>query len=120
MKKLAAIDMIESCSFGRIIINGKTYTSDVIIYPGRVDDSWWRKSGHLLQKDDLPEVIRYNPDVLIVGTGSDGLMDVLDETRKVIESKGIELIDEKTKKACETYNKLQEKRKVVAAFHLTC
>ena len=47
--------MIDSYSFGEIVINGKRYTSDVIIFSDSVDDNWWRKSGHLLHKDDLKE-----------------------------------------------------------------
>ena len=32
--------MIESYKFGEIVIDGTTYTSDVIIYPDNVDDKW--------------------------------------------------------------------------------
>ena len=71
--------MIESYKFGEIVIDGTTYTSDVIIYPDNVNDKWWRKEGHLLQKDDLTDVIRYEPDIIIVGTGEPGLMKVPDE-----------------------------------------
>lgn len=112
--------MIESYSFGKIVINGKMYTSDIILYPNRVDDNWWRITGHLLQKEDLKDIIHFNPDVLIVGTGADGLMKVPDETKEFVESKGIQLIIEGTKKASEIYNKLKDKHKIVAAFHLTC
>jgi len=112
--------LIESYSFGKIVIDGKTYTSDVILYPGKVDDSWWRKSGHLLQREDLKDVIKYNPEVLIVGTGAYGLMKVLDETKQFLKSEGIELIVEETKKACKIYNELKGKKKVSAVFHLTC
>ena len=112
--------MIETYSFGRIVINGKTYTSDIIIYQNRVDNSWWRKSGHLLQKDDLKEIIRYEPETLVVGTGRYGLMKITDETIQFLESKGIKLIIEETKQACKTYNELEGKRKIAGAFHLTC
>ena len=112
--------MIDSYSFGKIVIDGKTYTSDVILYPDKVDESWWRKDGHLLQKEDLIDVIQYNPEVLIVGTGAYGLMKVPDETKQFLEAKEIELIAEETREACKTYNELKEKRKVIAAFHLTC
>lgn len=37
---------IENYNFGEIKIDGKTYTSDVIIYKDKVEDSWWRKEGH--------------------------------------------------------------------------
>ena len=112
--------MIESYSLGRIVIDGKIYTSDLILYPDKIDDSWWRKSGHILRREDLTDVVQYNPGVLIVGTGANGLMKVPNETKEFVESKGIELIVEETKKACETYNELKKKKKIVAAFHLTC
>jgi len=112
--------LIDSYSFGRIVIDGKTYTSDIILYPDKVDDSWWRKSGHLLQKEDLTDIVRHNPEVLIVGTGAHGLMKVLDETKQFLKSKQIKLIAEETREACETYNELKDKGKIVAAVHLTC
>ena len=115
-----AVVMIDSYSFGKIVIDGKMFTSDLIIYPDEVNDNWWRKNGHLLQKEDLTEIIKYNPEVLIVGTGDNGLMKVPNDTKQFLESKGIELISEETRKACDIYNKLKGKRKIVAAFHLTC
>ncbi|UCD14646.1 MAG: hypothetical protein JSW60_04290 [Thermoplasmatales archaeon] len=112
--------MIESYSFGKIVINGKTYTSDVIVYLDRVKGSWWRKSGHLLQKDDINDVLQYEPEILIVGTGAQGLMDITEETKQLVKSKGIELIAKETDEACRIYNELKKKRKVVAILHLTC
>ena len=109
--------MIDSYSFGKIVIDSKTYTSDVILYPDKVDESWWRKDGHLLQKEDLIDVIQYNPEVLIVGTRAYGLMKVPDEKKQFLEAKEIELIAEETGKAFKTYNELKEKRKVIAAFY---
>ena len=38
-----AVPKVESCSFGEIVIDGKHYSNDVIIYPTRVDDHWWRR-----------------------------------------------------------------------------
>jgi hypothetical protein len=112
--------MIDSYSFGKIMIDGKMFTSDVIIFPDRVDDSWWRKNGHLLQKEDLTEIIKHDLEVLIVGTGDNGLMKVTDETRRFLESRGIELISEETRKACDTYNNLLGRKRIIAALNLTC
>lgn len=113
--------MIESYDFGEIVIDGKTYTSDIIIYPECVNSSWWRKTSHELGAYDIPdEVFKQNPDLILVGTGSPGLMKVLPESKKLIESKGIKLLVEDTQKACETYNQLSKKQKVIALFHLTC
>ena len=113
--------MIDSYSFGRIVIDGRSYTADVIVFPNRVVDSWWRKEGHRLDIEDLKEVFEEKPEVLIVGIGSWGLVRVPTETRDYVKSKGIELIIQRTKEACETYNRLkQSERKLVAALHLTC
>ncbi len=114
---------VEHYSFGRIIVDGKTYSSDVIIYPDRVDPSWWRKEGHLLSPEDLCGVMSVRPDILIIGTGYSGIMDVSRETIDHVTSRGIEFYIEKTSRAVELFNRLQKERPgktVVAALHLTC
>ena len=112
--------MIDSYDFGRIVVDGKAYTSDVIIFLDRVKDNWWRKEGHALHIEDIESVIGEKPEVLIVGTGKYGILNVLPETKEDIESKGIELIVEPTDRACEVYNKISKNKKAVAALHLTC
>lgn len=112
--------MINSYDFGRIVVDGKAYTNDVIIFPDKVKDNWWRKEGHALHIEDIETVVEDNPEVLIVGTGKYGILKVLPETKKYIESKGIELIVEPTDKACEMYNEVSKDKKAVAALHLTC
>jgi hypothetical protein len=112
--------MIDSYEFGRIVINGKRYDSDLIVFSDKVRSGWWRKEGHRLHVEDLKEVLEVKPEVLVVGTGYSGLMTVPPGTRKYVESKGIELMAQKTTEACETFNRLVKSRKVVAALHLTC
>jgi hypothetical protein len=111
---------IDSYAFGRIVIDGKTYTSDVIIYPGKVNASWWRKEGHVLHLADLGEALRAKPDVLIIGTGYAGVMRVPRETIDPIAVQGIEVKVERTSKAVWLYNELQGSRTVIAALHITC
>jgi hypothetical protein len=112
---------IDSYSFGNISINGKTYRHDVIIFPERVQSGWWRAEGHLLAVEDLKEVFEYLPEVLIVGTGASGNMEVPKSTRKYISEREIDLIVCPTENARERFNQLiSEGRKVVGAFHLTC
>lgn len=113
--------MIESYDFGHITVNGKSYHSDVIIFPNRVKDDWWRKEGHRLCIEDLEDVLEAKPDVLVVGTGYSGLMKVPMEVKQYLEERGIEVVVQRTRKACETFNQLaQSEKKAVAAFHLTC
>ncbi len=111
---------IDDYSFGRIVIDGKTFTSDVIVYPDSVDAAWWRKEGHYLQKEDLIEILKAEPDILIIGKGNWGVMVVPEATLHFLESKGIKTYAEKTGKAVELFNSQPKDRKVIGAFHLTC
>jgi hypothetical protein len=107
-------------SFGRITVDGKTYTSDIIIFPDHVKSSWWRLEGHLLQVPDLKEVIDIKPRVLIIGTGYYGAMRVPDETITHLKSIGVDVYVRNSKDAVELYNKIMSKQPTVAALHLTC
>ncbi|MFW6107116.1 MAG: Mth938-like domain-containing protein [bacterium] len=111
---------IDSYSFGRITVDGRTYTSDLILFPTRVSDGWWREEGHRLSQADLREVLEQRPDVLVVGTGANGVMDVPQETRQAVEKVGIRLVAQPTDQACELYNRLRLEDRTVAALHLTC
>ena len=112
--------IIDSYDFGKIKINGKRYNTDLLVFPDKIKTDWWRKEGHSLQIADLKEVLEAKPEVLVVGTGYSGMMNVPPETRKYIESEGIKLIVQKTAEACKTFNHLIKSRTVVAALHLTC
>ncbi|MFB0501433.1 MAG: Mth938-like domain-containing protein [Candidatus Bathyarchaeia archaeon] len=113
--------MIDSYDFGQIVINGRRYTSDVIVLPDRVRESWWRREGHRLHVEDIEGALQEEkPEVLVVGTGYSGLMKVLPETENYLKSKGIELIVQSTREACKTFNRLVKSKRAIAALHLTC
>jgi len=111
---------IDAYSFGRIVIDRETYTADVIVFPDRVDSSWWRQEGHNLQERDLIEVAAAEPDILVIGTGDSGVMHVPEGTIHFLESKGIQAIVERTGKAVVTFNNQPRDKKVMGVFHLTC
>ncbi|MEM0350743.1 MAG: Mth938-like domain-containing protein [Archaeoglobaceae archaeon] len=110
--------MIESYEFGKMRIAGKVYTSDLIIFPDRIMTNWWRKEGHRLSVEDLTEVLKFKPEILIVGTGYYGRMEVPEETKKFLEKNGIELVYAPTGEAVKIFNETSKKK--VGAFHLTC
>ena len=114
------MNTIDSYQFGEIVINGKKYSSDVLIFPDKVIDNWWRKTGHELCPEDIAEIFKEKPEVLIVGCGASSMMKVLPELKKMAKNQGIELIVEPTDKACDTYNRLSHSQRPVAALHLTC
>jgi len=111
---------IESYSFGKISVDGKTYTSDLIILPSGVRSGWWRKEGHRLDQADLQSVVGAKPNVLVIGTGNLGLMKVPKETLEFITAHEIRAVVKRTAAACLRYNELVETERVAAALHLTC
>jgi hypothetical protein len=113
--------MIDSFSFGSMVIYGQVYTSDLIIYPdGRIVDSWWRKQGHQLVSSDIKELIKAGPEIVIVGTGASGLMKPEAGLLKELDAKGIESMVMATAEAVGVFNLRKASRKVGACFHLTC
>jgi len=111
---------IESYSFGKITIDGKSYSADLIVLPGGVHPDWWRKEGHRLQREDLREIVEAEPTVLVVGTGNVGLMRVPQDALDYLAEHGIRTVMERTAVACERYNELATTEQAAAALHLTC
>lgn len=111
---------IDRFRFGEITIEGERFNEDVLLLGKGVCPHWWRKEGHLLQMEDLTEVLAEKPEALIVGTGCRERMKIAPEVRAHMHQAGIELLAFDTRTACQTFNHLQGKRKIAAALHLTC
>ena len=112
--------IIEKYQFGKIMVSGSRFNTDLIIFPDHIQDNWRRREGHLLKITDLESVINYHPDVLIIGTGMYGLMKIDRDLIQLLKDFNIKrIIIEKTKKACLYYNN-ETLQKKVAALHLNC
>lgn len=115
------VAVIDAYSFGRIVINGREYGSDVIIYPdSRVQDSWWRHSGHALCFQDISELADSGPSLIIAGTGAMGVMTPDPQLVGDLESRGIEFRALPTGRAVSLYNEVCGARQTGACLHLTC
>jgi len=111
---------IDSYSFGRIVIGGREFTSDVLISPKGVKANWWRAHDHDIALFDLGELIRMKPKILIIGTGASGVCKVLPEVVAWCRSSKVELIVKTTPEAVAEYNIIEDKSSVVVAIHITC
>ena len=113
--------MIDSYAFGRMAINGKDYSKDLIIYPdGQIQDSWLRKEGHILFFEDISRLIDSKPEVIIAGTGAYGIMKPGEGLAAQLKGKGITFYALPSKRAMELFNQLFKEKKTGACFHLTC
>lgn len=120
--------MIEEYKFGSIIIDGKIYQHDVEVrWTGEVFD-WPRVESHIVDVEDIIDILEQNPETIVIGTGESGMAQVTERAKKEIEARGIELIVDKTEQATKTFNirkdeSIEEEgvqEKVIGLFHLTC
>lgn len=115
------ISRIESCSFGLLVVNGTTYTDDVLIFPeGQVMSNWRRKRGHGLCMEDMAELIDSAPEVIVIGTGVSGMVQPDEPLAANLSEHGIELFTAPNQQALEIFNQLAPKKRTAAGFHLTC
>ncbi|MBN1149952.1 hypothetical protein JXA84_01895 [candidate division WOR-3 bacterium] len=112
--------MIQSYSFGKIMINSEVYQKDLLILGQKVLSPWIRKEGHRLSITDVEEVILFAPQVFIIGTGFWGMMKVDDELIILFREKGCKVYVLNSKDAVLKFNEEKELFKAAAAFHLTC
>jgi hypothetical protein len=121
--------MIESYSFGSMRVAGEDHGKDLIVFaPGvagpeeTIRGRWWRREGHSLDPADLASLEEARPEVLVIGRGAYGRMEVPERTLAWLGSLGIEaVVPATTAEAVERYNELAAAgRRVAGAFHLTC
>ena len=113
---MARIDHYE---FGRIVVDGREETKDVIILPDRVVRKWWRDEGHRLVADDLVEVLDELPPHRVVGTGADGRMRPDPDTVQQLQERGVTVETLPTGQAVRRSAEL-DPAGTAAAVHLTC
>jgi uncharacterized protein len=109
---------IQSYAKGQVTISGVIYSTSLIVTPSQVIDDWRPETFSNLIRDDLTQLARLEPEIVILGTGEvhrfphPSLAESLMERRIGLESMA-------TDAACRTYNILRgEGRKVLAALFM--
>lgn len=112
--------MIDSYTFGTFIIDGKKFDSNVKLIQTKAE-KYRHFENHLIELNDFVDLVGQKPDMIIIGTGASGVVEVPDDIKEYIEKAGIKLIIEQTGDAVKTYNDLLKKnKKVCAVMHNTC
>ncbi|MFP4104649.1 MAG: MTH938/NDUFAF3 family protein [Phycisphaerae bacterium] len=111
-------------AFGRLEINGDTYEKDVIIEAGRIRKRKKKPSKRyrdrfdhtpLTAEEDLPLA----GDRLIIGTGADGALPIMDSVYNAAAARGIDVEAMPTADACRLLEELPDEA-VHAVLHVTC
>ena len=115
-----AAPQIEDYEFGHIVIDGQTYTDDVIIRPDGVQVGWEKRSEkHQLTRKDIETLLLEEPEVLILGLGAGARLGLTRKAIACLEASGVDWRALSTRKACKAYNRERKGKRVVAALHLT-
>ena len=116
---LAGNYTIDFYEFGKIVVNGKTYESDIVILPdGSIqpvpDDM------HYVLLNEIEDIINI-PGIktLVIGTGAEGSGLLRKKLVKIVKAKGIKLKMMLTKDAMQLLNETP-KEGLVVMLHLNC
>lgn len=122
-RKVGRVD-VEYPRFGEIVIAGVRFDHDVIVERGRTrrrkkgpSKAYRDQFGHTPLSAD--EEIPWSAQKLVIGTGADGRLPVMQEVRDLAEARGVELVELPTVEACRLLCSARRKE-VNAILHVTC
>jgi len=116
---------IEKFSFGSIVVDGKKYRRDVLIF---ADGTVKKRTGgflmfgsHKIKKRELETLTQGQPETIIVGTGTDGIAHIASDVESWTVGKNLNLLVQPSYNAVAKLNELiGQKKKVAALIHITC
>jgi len=116
---------VNSFKFGSIILDGKKYSRDVFLYPDgsirKRKGGFWKFGSHAIKREEIEELVKSTPDVLIVGTGTDGKATLNTDADAFLKGSGVESVVVPSQEAVDKYNELSAQDKHPAALiHITC
>jgi len=119
---------ITDLGFGSIMIDGETYTKDIMLDHGKVEKR--KKKPSKKYRDEFgghtplttEENISWECEVLVVGIGHDGALPIAKSVMDKAQKKGVELKIFQTPDAIEYLNSLKKSdlKRTNAILHLTC
>ncbi len=114
---------VQEFEFGAIRIDDDTYEHDVVIAHGQVRKRKKKRSRPFREQFghtplSLEEKIPWKCRQLIIGTGCDGRLPIMDEVKREARRRGVTLIVLPTRQAIEELNRADEDTSAI--LHVTC
>jgi hypothetical protein len=117
--------MIEATAFGSILINGESFSHDVLIrMSGKIVKRKKKLSkqvydtSHIVSLAEAEYVYETGCETLIVGSGQYGVLTLSEQAKVFFEKQDCEVILQPTPDAIKTFN--QTTRQKIGLFHVTC
>ena len=110
---------IQYVKFGEVKIDNHVFYSDMIV--------WWDgekefvAKNHVFDMKMFSRLLRKKPDVVVIGTGQQGMVKISDDVFQLAKEKGIKVFVDTSAKAADIFNgMLATGKKAVAFIHTTC
>ena len=129
MESVLVSPKIVEHTWGKLIVEdlsggGELSYKDAKLFPGGSRAWDWRETGteHSpgVQIADVEELLEHGARVVVLSQGVLGRLQVMDETRRALEKRGVGVHVARTKQAIGLYNRLREVEAVGALIHSTC
>ncbi len=116
---------IDKFSFGEIVIDGRKYRRDVVLFPdGTVKQrkgGFWIFGSHNIRREEIEELSKAGAKVIVIGTGTNSRAVLSKEARTYAEQARQELHTLPSRQAVSEFNQLLETgEKAAALIHITC
>ena len=111
------------CDFGRIKINGEKFSKDVVLDQGQIRKRRKKPSREFREQFghtpvSVKEEIPWQCKRLVIGTGIDGRLPVMDEVRLEAQRRGVELVICPTPEAVQVLKDNADETNAI--LHVTC
>ena len=111
------------CDFGRIKINGEKFSKDVVLDQGQIRKRKKKPSREFREQFghtpvSVKEEIPWQCKRLVIGTGIDGRLPVMDEVRLEAQRRGVELVICPTPEAVQVLKDNADETNAI--LHVTC
>jgi hypothetical protein len=111
-------------SFGRLELNGEVFDRDIVVEHGEVrkrkkGPSKRHRGGYGHTPLSVDERIPWSTRRLIVGTGADGQLPVMDDVYEEARRRGVKVVALPTGDACQLLSRTADEE-VAAILHVTC
>ena len=119
------MSIVNSFKFGSIVVDDRKYRRDVFLYPDggirKRKGGFWMFGSHAIKREEIEELVKSTPDLLIVGTGTDGIAKLNPDADAFLRDSGVESVVIPSQEAVDKFNELSSQGKHPAALiHITC
>lgn len=116
LSNIEGINTFSGYGIGYVAINQARYDRNLVVFPDRIIENWHIGNTRQFVIDDFEEMLTYQPEIILLGTGRTLQFPDPILIRTILNSGiGLEVMD--TFSACRTYNILStEGRRVAAAL----